>query len=251
MKAHLNDANKDLMNLWSAIKLKLDELVPELQNLQKQTDSEKLFYENRREYNSTVLPFDFLRGPQVRKAALLVYLNKTCYNGLYRVNAKGQFNVPFGSYVRPRLYSLPQLRAVSKALQDHGRVILTALDFEDAVRDAKKGDFVYFDPPYQPLNSTSRFTSYTAEGFGAKQQERLANVFGALDKKHCYVMLSNSQSRGVLDPLYGKYFTNNTFEVVRAARAISSKAAGRGAIDELVIMNYEPPNRHQSRMDKF
>ena len=251
-KANLNDANKDLMNLWAAIKLKFTDLVAELHVLQRQTGDKDLFYQNRDEYNSIGLPEDFLSHPQVRKAALLVFLNKTCYNGLYRVNSRGSFNVPFGSYKkRPTLFSLANLTAVNKALQDHGKISITALDFEEAVRKAKKGDFVYFDPPYQPLTSTSHFTSYTKEGFGPEQQSRLAKVFASLDEKGCYVMLSNSQSRAFLEPLYEEYFRNNTFEVVRAVRAISSKGTGRGEIEELVVMNYEPPKRRQSRMDKF
>ncbi len=250
-KAYLNDSNKDLMNLWSAVKLKLEELIAELLSLQKQTDNEKLFYENRTQYNSIELSSEFLEDPDVRKAALLLYLNKTCYNGLYRVNSKGKFNVPFGSYFKPKLFSLPNLQAVNKVLQDHGRIILTALDFEDAVREARKGDFAYLDPPYQPLTSTSRFTSYTAGGFGQDQQARLAQVFADLDRRRCRVMESNSQSQGLLEPLYKKYFGKNTYQIVKAARAISSRATGRGVIDELVIMNYETTGPHQARMDKF
>jgi DNA adenine methylase len=250
-KAYLNDSNKDLMNLWSAVKLELEELINELMLLQKQTDNEKLFYERRKEYNSIDLSSEFLEQPDVRKAALLVFLNKTCYNGLYRVNANGKFNVPFGSYRKPRLFSLANLRAVNKVLQDHGRIILTALDFEDAVREAGRNDFAYLDPPYQPLTSTSRFTSYTAGGFGQDQQARLAKVFADLDSRRCHVMESNSLSRSFLEPLYTKYLAKKMFETVKAARAISSKALGRGAIEELVIMNYEIPGSHQTRMDKF
>ena len=250
-RAHLNDANADLMNLWAAVKLKLDQLEAELERLRKETDDSDSYYKNRREFNSIALPTNALEDPHVRKAALFVYLNKTCFNGLYRVNAGGEFNVPFGRYVRPRLFSHQLLRAVSKALQDDGRVELTSVDFEAAVEGARKGDFVYFDPPYQPLSATASFTAYTATGFGKEQQDRLSRCFKRLDKRGCYAMLSNSSSGGALNALYKEYFDERTVETVKAARAISSKGKTRGAIDELVIMNYRPRKRHQKSLGEF
>ena len=238
-RAILSDRNEDLMNLWAALKCDLGRLVSELGKLQKDVNDKSSYYRHRKEFNSTSMDHSFLAEPDFRKAALLVYLNKTCYNGLYRVNAQGKFNVPFGRYRAPRLFDRSNLTSVHRALNDEGKVELRCEDFEACVKDAKRRDFIYFDPPYQPLSATSSFTGYTAGGFGILEQKRLSRVFKRLDALGCHVMLSNSHSEEVLRPLYGRYFRNKI--VVKAPRSISCVGSKRGAIQELVIVNYRPP----------
>jgi len=238
-RAMLSDRNEDLMNLWAALKIDLDRLISELGRLQKDVNDKSSYDRHRREFNSTSLSHNFLTEPDVRKAALLVYLNKTCYNGLYRVNSRGKFNVPFGQYRSPRLFDHSNLTSVHKALNDEGKVELRCEDFESCVGDAKRRDFIYFDPPYQPLSATASFTGYTAGGFGISEQKRLSKVFKALAARRCQVMLSNSHSEEFLRSLYGRYFHNKI--VVKAPRSISCVGNKRGAIQELVIVNYRPP----------
>ncbi len=166
------------------------------------------------------------------RAAKFIYLNRTCWNGLYRVNLKGEFNVPFGNYKNPKILDEHNILAVSKALQ---RDDLTSVDFEQAIKSAKAGDFLYLDPPYQPLSKTSSFTSYTKENFGLEDQERLAKAFRELHNKGCLVMLSNSHSQPILK-LY-KDFSSN-IQPVLATRMINCKAEGRGKIKEVIITSY-------------
>jgi DNA adenine methylase len=166
--------------------------------------------------------------PDAEIAAWLIYLNKTAFNGLYRVNSKNVFNVPFGDYVRPNVCDEKTLRAAADALA-HAKILHA--DFEEATRDAKKGDVAYFDPPYVPLSASSSFTSYTSEGFDAAAQTRLRDWAKKLKKRGVRVILSNSSAEAVRE-LYA-----DGFEIVEidAARAINSKGAGRGKIKELLI----------------
>lgn len=218
-RTHLNDSNPELVNAYTVIKEKPMELIRELKSVEYKNDKES-FYRIRGEKPDT----------EVKAAARFVYLNKTAFNGLYRVNSEGKFNVPFGKYKHPRILDEENILAVNKALQKDE---ITCLDFEEAVANARKNDFVYFDPPYQPISKTSSFTSYTAGSFTEKDQERLFNCFERLDKKGSFLMLSNSYSELVKE-LYGDY---NTY-IVKASRAISCKAEGRGKIRELIITNY-------------
>lgn len=242
-RAILSDSNKDLMNLWSAIKHALDDLTAELEVLQKHLGHRGRYYERRKEFNSIQLNPDFLLRPHIRKAALMLYLNKTCYNGLYRVNSHGQFNVPLGRYKNPKLYEQSNLNAVHEALNHAEKVQLRCVGFETCAKNATKGDFVYFDPPYQPVSKTSSFTTYTAGGFGEEEQANLARIFMELDSKGCYVMQSNSYSEHFLQRLYPKYFPNFVHKV-KSLRAISSVGSGRGPIREFVILNYGISKRH-------
>ncbi len=172
---------------------------------------------------------------EVEKAARIIYLNKTCYNGLFRVNSQGQFNVPFGRYKKPNILDEAVLKAVSKYLKRH-HVKLLDIDFEKAVKNAKKDDFVYFDPPYDPVSDTASFTGYDVNGFNRTEQKRLKRVFDDLTNIGCRVMLSNSRTNFILD-LYKDY--HQTTKIVRAARSINSKALKRGKVDEVLILNYE------------
>ena len=166
----------------------------------------------------------------VMRAARILYLNRTCFNGLYRVNRKGQFNVPFGKYTNPLICDEDRLRAVSLVLQDtdvrHG-------SYEHAVAEARGGDFVYFDPPYQPLTPTANFTSYTAGAFDESDQADLAATFTELGERGVMCMLSNSDTPLIRD-LYGKH----QIDQVMAPRAISRTAAGRAAVAEVIVRNY-------------
>ena len=175
-----------------------------------------------------------IAASDVERAARMIYLNKTCFNGLWRVNSRGQFNVPMGRYKNPAILDEPRLRAASAALQG---VTLDLRDFRGIADEAGAGDFVYFDPPYVPLNQTSNFTSYAADDFKEQDQRDLAAVFFALHKRGCRVMLSNSDAPLVRE-LYEGIDPGVRVEEVTARRAINTDASKRGAITELVVLNY-------------
>lgn len=250
-KAVLNDANKDLMNLWAAVKEDVDGLVGQIESLQPHVSDRSYYNAARKKFSQISIRDEFLSEPNIEKAALLVYLNKTCYNGLYRVNSKGEFNVPFGRYKNPRLLDHGNLLAVNRLLKDKGGVRLMSTDFESALDGASEGDFVYLDPPYQPLSATSSFTAYTPGGFASEDQKRLAEVFADLDRRGCKLMLSNSRHEGILKPLYTRYFDKGLVMTVKAARAISSIGNKRGKIKELVIMNYTSSATSSARLTDF
>ena len=174
------------------------------------------------------------RGAQplapVEQAAHMIYLNRTCYNGLYRVNRQGYFNTPLGSYMAPRIVQAPTLRAARTALVD---AELRVAAFDAVLEWAQPGDFVYFDPPYDPVSRTASFTSYTRHSFGEPEQRRLADVFTELAKRGCYCMLSNSYTPLILD-LYRAF----RIDIVQATRAINSKGDARGAVKEVIVRNY-------------
>ena len=158
-------------------------------------------------------------------------MNKTCFNGLFRVNKSGQFNVPMGSYKNPQIFSKKEIMAVSKALEG---VDIEAAAYQDVLNHAKSGDFVYFDPPYMPISKTSSFTSYTKFPFGEIEQTELRDLFKKLDQMGCKVMLSNSWVDLILN-LYKEFFLIE----VKAIRAINCDAEKRGKISELLVTNYE------------
>ncbi len=165
-----------------------------------------------------------------QRAARFIYLNRTCYNGLYRVNQKGRFNVPFGAHKNPTICDAPTLTAASAALQG---VTLGVGDFSAALQDAQANDVVYLDPPYAPLSKTANFTGYTGHGFNDADQERLAAAFAMLDARGCRVLLSNSDA-----PLIHALYAGYHIHPIQARRAINSKTNGRGAITELLITNF-------------
>ncbi|MCA9905712.1 MAG: DNA adenine methylase [Anaerolineae bacterium] len=165
------------------------------------------------------------------RAARIIFLNKTCYNGLYRENRSGQFNVPFGRYKNPTICDEPNLRAASGLLQG---VDLEQRHFATVLDTAQPGDFVYFDPPYHPLSSTSNFTAYSKYGFSEQDQVQLRDTFAELTRRGVRAMLSNSSAPLIYD-LYQPY----AIHTVYAARAINSKAAARGKIAEVIVCNYD------------
>lgn len=239
-RAVLSDANKDLINCYLVVRDGLDALISRLEYYQKYVGAKDFFYEVARPlFNRIRLKTGLERD--VEKAALLIYLNKTCFNGLYRVNSRGEFNVPWGRYESPALYDEANLRSVSRAL-DQRRVEIRCCDYRGAVRNASAGDLVYFDPPYQPLNRTSSFTQYTPDSFSEDEQRALAETFRDLDGRGCKVMLSNSCSPTV-EALYRDYISRGQFRVAMAARAISCLGDGRGRIPEYIICNYSLPDR--------
>jgi DNA adenine methylase len=221
--ACISDNNSDLINVYQVVR---DNVAALIRALGQFRHCEQEYYRIR-DLDRTN---GYKRWGAVRKAARLIYLNKTCYNGLYRVNSKGHFNTPFGDYKNPKFYSRDNLLACSKAL---GAAEIKFDSFEAVLGRAKKGDFVYFDPPYAPLSSTSNFTAYCKGGFDANMQKALRDICIRLDKIGVKFMVSNSSVPLILD-LY------NMFKVdfVQAARAINSKAAGRGLINEVVVRNY-------------
>ena len=223
-KAIISDINKDLINLYEIIKEKPYELISAIKEIPFKNNKDD-YYQARKLFNSLEL------HKNVSRAALLLYLNRHGYNGLYRVNSKGEFNVPFGRYNNP---SLPDEEDIIKFHEMLKSCEILNLDFEDAVRSAQRSDFVYFDPPYMPLNETSYFTDYTSGGFSEQEQKRLASVFKKLSNKGVYVMQSNSNNEFIRQ-LYAEY---NIVEI-EARRNINSNASKRGPIKELLVLNYQ------------
>jgi DNA adenine methylase len=223
--AILLDNLEELINCYQVIRNQVEMLLKELKTHDNRKLNSDYFYEVR----------DWDRQPgyaqrsAVQRAARFIFLNHTCYNGLYRVNRRGQFNVPVGRHRNPTIRNVQNLRAVGDALQG---VSLLVDDFERCLELARPGDFVYLDPPYQPLSDTASFTSYTSTDFGAGDQQRLAVLFRQLDHLGCQVMLSNS-STDLIRELYDGYDQIP----VHATRAISSRGDGRGAVPELLVVN--------------
>lgn len=218
-KAVLMDCNPELINLYNTIKYDLAGLI---EDLKKHRNEKDYYYEVRAQ-----APNDMTR---IERASRFLFLNKTSFNGLWRVNKQGKHNVPFGKYKNPKILDETNLQAVKQALQK-AEVILR--DFDYVLQYAQPGAFVYLDPPYHPLSETASFTSYTAGSFGVHDQERLADVFRELDKMGCYVMLSNSDT-----PLIKKLYKGYKINKVEAKRAINCRADRRGVINELVVRNY-------------
>lgn len=240
-KAHINDINETLVNTYSYIKNDVEKLIKSLKKLEKEFQSKddesrkEFYYSLREKYNS--LPQD-----DFKRSLYFLFFNKTAFNGVYRENSKGGFNVPIGSYKNPKIVDEENLRAVSEMLSN---TKITSGSFADAVKNAKAGDFVYFDPPYHPLSETSSFTSYSKDSFSKDDQIKLRDLFIDLDKKGVYVMLSNS-SAPFIQEIYSGYRQIPVF----ANRMINSKADKRGKISEVVIINYDPKSNLQSVFEK-
>ncbi len=219
----ISDSNEELINAYQVVRDHVEELIPDL----KQHLYEEGYYYGIRDADR--LP-EYKNWSPVTRASRLIFLNKTCYNGLYRVNSKGQFNTPFGRYVKPRIVDEENLRACSAALKNTQLSTHGFLGIEDGITSK---DFVYFDPPYVPLSATSYFTSYNKEGFGLEVQRDLYALCERLDAKGIRFMLSNSSAPFVLE-LYKKF----RIDLVGASRAINSKASKRGTVQEALITNY-------------
>lgn len=223
-KVIIADINDNLLTAYEVVRDNVNELIEELKiHKRKYEDNKKeYYYKARDEYNHK-------KQSKVEKVARFIFLNKTCFNGLYRVNKKGEFNVPKGSYKNPSIVREEVLRKASKLLQN---VEIKHQSFEKTPETVTEDFFVYFDPPYRPINGTS-FTNYTKLDFKKEDQEKLAEVYKELDKKGCKVMLSNSDTE-LINDLYKDFNVN----IVKARRAINSNAKGRGKINEIVVVNY-------------
>jgi len=223
-KVYLFDINAELINTYNIVKENPSKLIEKLHEFKKK-HSKEYYYEVRawdRKKN-------FLQTDDLMRAARFIYLNKTCFNGLYRVNKSNQNNVPMGSYKNPNIVDESAIYSASEALQN--ATILKA-SYKDVLKYATKDDLVYFDPPYYPLTPTSSFTSYSEFEFLDKEQEELFDVFYALDKKGCSVVHSNSDT-SFIKALYGKFDIQN----IQANRFINSKSSGRGKISEVLVRN--------------
>ena len=220
----LTDSNAELITCYRVVRDALDALLARL--AEHQARHSKAHYYAVRAWDREPAWADV---PDVERAARLIYLNKTCYNGLWRVNSRGQFNVPMGRYRNPRILDEPRLRAASAALQG---VELAVADFEDVLGRAGAGDFVYFDPPYHPLSATANFTAYSRDCFDEHAQRRLARVFAALAERGAWVLLSNSETPFVR-ALYGAF----RIHAVRARRAINAAADKRGTVGEVLVLS--------------
>ncbi len=227
--SYINDINQKLITCYQTIKQNSDSLIGILKKIEKEykilaTDNQKkYFYKIRHDYNQNSLD-------NLTTSAYLIFLNKTCFNGMYRENSKGEYNIPFGDQPNPTICDENNIKAVSEVLKP---TIITSYSFKKSIKTSKKGDFIYFDPPYYPLTSTANFTSYSKNNFSAKEQIKLFNVFKTLTLKGCYVMLSNSNTDFIKN-MYQKF---NIHEVY-SARSINSKGEKRGKVKELVITNY-------------
>jgi DNA adenine methylase len=225
-KCSISDLNSDLVLAYTTIRNRIDDLILSLKNHEKNYHKDsKSYYYSVRESNPR---------SEIEKTSRLLFLNRTCFNGLYRVNSKGKFNVPLGRYSNPNIVNEDNLRSVSNILQTT-QVSIKCRDFEAVLRDVKKGDLVYFDPPYQPVSNTANFTSYTNKDFTDKDLERLADLCNRLDSKGCKVLLSNSDSKQVSDIFSEKPWKVNR---IQANRSINSNSKKRTGHFELLIKNY-------------
>lgn len=222
--AFLSDMNFDLVTTYNVIKSDVEDLISSLKS---HAHSKEYFLKVRSQKVNDLTSLEI--------ASRFIYLNRTCFNGMYRVNSKGEFNVPFGKYDNPLICDEANLRKVSKSLQE---VEIKHQDYKEAIKKAKKGDFIYFDPPYHPMSATASFTSYTKEAFGEKEQVELRDTFLELHKRGCFVMLSNSNAN-FINKIYTKLDSEGVVvHKVEAGRAINSKAEGRGKVKEILVTNY-------------
>lgn len=241
----LVDVNRELIVGYRVIKRNSDELIERLREieeayLQRSKEGRKEFYyEIRDHYNEQMRGFDYSQynSEWIQRATHLIFLNKTCFNGLFRQNKKGEFNVPHGRYKNPTICDDENIVEVKKALQSD-KIVWG--DFTEAEQYIGEGTFVYLDPPYRPLNNTSSFTSYAKEDFTDDDQKRLAEFFERMDQRGAFLMLSNSDPRNEdpEDDFFDELYRDFRIERVPAKRYINSKASGRGEINELIIRNY-------------
>lgn len=239
-EAYAFDINIDLINCYNIIKVNVDKLIKELSKKETQflklnlEERKKYFYDIRKEYNSYRIKEN---EQNIKRAVEFIFLNRTCFNGLYRVNKSGDFNVPFGRYKNPTICDADNLRNLSHLIKN---VLFQYGDYKKSEKYIDNNTFVYFDPPYRPLSTTSAFTSYTKEDFNDENQEELADYFKRLDKKDAKLMLSNSNPKNTdeddnfFEDIYNGFYINEIF----VKRMINANENGRGEISELLITNY-------------
>jgi modification methylase dpnIIA len=225
--AIINDFNEELINCYIQIKENPIKLI-EILKIHKEKNSKEYYLEIRGLDRTD----KFKELSKVERAARIMYMLRVDFNGLYRVNSKNQFNVPYGNYANPKIVDEELINNISNYLNTYD-ITITSGDFEDSVSTVKEGDFVYFDPPYIPLNETSSFTSYTHEGFSYEDQVRLRNTVRRLTEKGVKVMVSNSSSKLTID-LYEEF----NIHYVEVSRTNGAKSSSRGIIKEVIITNY-------------
>ena len=224
--AIINDFNEELINVYQVIKNNLNELIIDLKQHKNEAE---YFYQTRGLDRNE----QFKNLTPVQRASRIIYLNKTCFNGLYRVNNAGEFNSPFGRYKNPNIVNEPTLKAVNKFLNTNN-IEISSGDYSNVLKQADKKSFVYLDPPYHPLSESSNFTGYIQGGWNADNQVELKNACDELHRRGVKFLLSNSSAAFIKD-LYKDY----NITIVKATRAINSNGADRGEIDEVLVRNYE------------
>lgn len=241
----LADANRELMLLYRVVKRDVEHLIEHLKKISNdylnlpEEGRKEYYYRIRTAFNEAIPTIDYNHHDKrwIPRAAQIVFLNRTCFNGLFRVNSKGEFNVPFGRYKNPKILDEENLRAVSHTFKS-AKLILG--DFSVVEPFVDENTFVYFDPPYRPISTTSSFTSYSKSDFNDEEQLRLANLYQTLDKKDAKLMLSNSDPKNTDpdDEFFDKAFADFNIIRVEASRMINSKASKRGPINEILVINY-------------
>lgn len=238
-KIYISDVNLELLNCYKVIKEKVQELINELKGFENEflvkvkEERKEYYYTKREQFNKLKLKNN---NEEVKRAALMIFLNRTCFNGLYRVNKKGLFNVPMGDYKNPKICDEENLINISKKLKN---VDIIHGDYKKSYDFIDENTFVYFDPPYRPLNQTSSFTSYTEYTFGDKEQVELSEYFKLLNEKGAKLLLSNSDPKNeniednFFDDLYKEFDINR----IEASRAINSNGGKRGKVTEVLISN--------------
>ena len=240
-EVYISDKNLELINTYKSIRDNVDILIKSLKEMEEQyipLDNENrkdYYYKKREEYNSLKINIE---ENNIEKAVLFIFLNKTCFNGLYRVNKKGEFNVPIGTYKKPKICDEENLKNVSMALK---KVKIVYADYRESEEFIDNKTFVYIDPPYRPLNITSSFTSYTENDFSDEEQIELAEYINVLNKKGAKIVISNSDPKNndIDDNFFDKLYKNYNINRVKATRMLNSNANLRGAINELLITNYK------------
>lgn len=226
-KAVINDINPELINLYRVIKEQVDFLIDDLKKHKNEADYFYAIRELDRDYKK------YQNLTDVERASRIIYLNKTCYNGLFRVNSAGQFNAPFGRYKNPNIINEATLRAVSQYF-NLGEINFLCGDFGGVLNEAGAGDFIYLDPPYDPLSDSANFTGYSKGGFHRQEQLRLKNLCDELNKRGVKFLLSNSAT-DFIQEIYSGY----EIEIIQAKRVINADGSKRGEVDEVLIRNYK------------
>ena len=255
-EVYISDKNLELINTYKSIRDNIDILIKSLKKMEEKyipLDDENrkvYYYEKRQEYNNLKINIE---ENNIEKASLFIFLNKTCFNGLYRVNKKGEFNVPMGAYKNPKICDKENLKNVSMALKN---VKIIYADYRESKSFIDEKTFVYIDPPYRPLNTSSSFTSYTENDFSDKEQIELAEYIDLLNKKKAKIVISNSdpKNNNIDDNFFDELYKNYNINRVKATRMLNSNASLRGAINELLITNYERiewENRNMRNFEKW
>ena len=239
-QAYAFDINMDLINSYNVIKNNVEELITNLKRMEteylqlEQEERKNYFYNIRNEYNDYTLQEN---EQNVQRASQFIYLNRTCFNGLYRVNKDGKFNVPVGSYKNPTICDEKNLRNLSELIQN---VQFQYGDYRKSMEYVTENTFVYFDPPYRPLNMTSGFTSYTKEDFNDDNQRELATFYRELNERNAKLMLSNSNPKNINeeDQFFDNIYRGFNIDEIYASRMINVNSNGRGKISEILVTNY-------------